>query len=422
MKSSGGFGVISLAGYTLVPSELILALSYLIFLFLRFFRQGRVRSLRLWTGNGSLIINVIVALIVFSCIQGLLNGNDQFLSEFRVSIFSMGLFLLFLNLPLSLQSVRRIVRWWSVLGAFVAGWYILLFFAPNIKMILSANSVSIGTGLPLTMVLFSISTSMAMFLFGVHTRLNLMVFLIGVASVAIRIGSKDIVLAMIGVWISVVAACFFRYGVRPGRYLALIGVLMLTIVGGFGALSSNLKAELLDTFSRRILKLTGVNTSNVLTLEMFLAAGSEKEGLDSGRFEIWRFYLGEAVRGYGLSRKGLGYDPVFRLSESDTISKGKHNIVVYFFYEFGVLAGFLLVLIVARGLFLYFCIPPPSGRTQQLYSYYAIEVGLFGFAFGMLLNSMVGLRVFLPTVAWFCWFSVVVVLRFREMLNDKLET
>ena len=242
-------------------------------------------------------------------------------------------------------------------------------------------------------------------------------FVLSTLAIVIHIGSKPVILGTFVVWGTV-----FLIGLRGGigsfgRIGAATFVVFFGLTSAFMMAPSDMKADLVGKFVSRFFKLSNVVSISEVNLSLLESAGSEGEDVASGRFEIWGAYLGEATKGFGFSRHGFGYDPQIYLAEGETESKGKHNILVYLAYEFGLFAGLAGLFLAGR--FLYVEVGERNIRLVEKLSDRTVaeRITLISYVCAIAIMSMVGLGVFLPPIAFIFWSCVASLCRERDRIN-----
>ncbi len=420
LKSVGGLGTIYLAGFRFVASELVLLSFFALSPIMVMGFPNRERLGRLAPTQYSGLVVLLLMLCVLSLIWGALRRNPLLMTEFRAFFLSVPLFFVFYFVDFSPKAQRlalKMIVW--VLFAFQVLYFVGFFFPGIIEQLVRDPSGS-GPLLGLTCSLATTSYFLAQVVSGTRSFTWTVLFMISTLTVIIHIGFKPVIMGTIVVWATV-----FLIGIRGGAktFGRIWGVTIVVYFGlttAFVLAPSNLKADLVGRFVSRFLKVSNVVSISEINSSLFEVAGSEGEDVGSGRFEIWSLYMRESVKGFGFSRNGFGHDPQIYMTADELKSKGKHNIIVYVAYEFGIFAG--LVAVILLGKFIYVEVFHRNRKWVEEYSYRTEPecIAMVSFVCATISTAMVGTAILMTSVAFVFWFCVAALCKERDRINWAL--
>ena len=191
----------------------------------------------------------------------------------------------------------------------------------------------------------------------------------------------------------------------------------------FGFLPQQVKDYTAYTLASRYLKVEAQQPDQVYEGYEFdaniLEVAKEKD-ISAGRFGIWKFYLTESLKGYGMTPHGFGHETWVDWGTGAAFGKGEHNILVFFAYHCGIIAA--VIMMVAMLYYLFLNMKLLSKIKPGLYGNFdrAELIGIFAFSLSVIGASMVGMVLSNVSLSWFFWFCVAILVKRWSILNATL--
>jgi|GEM_PF-3261614 len=419
LKSIGGWPVFSVLGFTLLGSEL-LVFSFvglgMLYVMERIRRSGRVYF-------GPKIYSPLPFLISLCILSSFIMGvfNDGFLIQFRVMLLPAIFFIVYMNMNISLVWERYFFK--IIVIGLIGLTAISLMDYFGLDYLNSFRGQSFASMIDrrqLTMVtVLTFDVAAAQLLFSRFSLRWLAVLCLSVWSFSLFIYIKSAILAVL-----VSCVVMFYIKVRSNRYGAIkvtMIIFMVVLLGSaiFTKTTKPFRDHVARTVAGRYFK-TDLYASEEFTLH---ALRYDSTGdISSTRFDIWKAYARESLKGYGFAPYGFGYGGIFGI-EVDNQSgyvQGAHNMILFFALNSGVMAALGLTLLIIR--YTYLNMGILSKLRPGLYDQFTREdlIAIFSFTVSIIAGSMVEGSIRNLHVAWTFWFCVAVLLKRWNIMNNSM--
>ncbi|PKP62123.1 hypothetical protein CVT91_00625 [Candidatus Atribacteria bacterium HGW-Atribacteria-1] len=394
VKVYGNFPRLILFNYRFTISEIIIfcfILVYFILLMLKIIKSGKVN---LGPKPAVFYILIIILLIFGSVLIGLFNKNELFFNDFRLMVFTLTLYVIFLNIDLSSRinvNIYNILFYSSIIFTLAN---IITWLKPNFHIISSSNFSNIYT-LTYSVFLFNISLSRIIFKkFSVYYFL-LMFF--SSAIIILNIINKTMVFSLfvsIMLFILMTIYSISKKELKLNKFIIILLIILLSTLA-FTSLSSSIKEDMYEKYKYKYLN---------------IGRGSEGD-LSTGRFDIWKAYLNESIKGLGVSRYGLGYEYTIVVHKMKHINVGEHNILVYFALQFGCISAVCLIFLILMFFYKGFSFFIRHSYNKKVFFEEYQMIGIFIFLVSQISINMTGLRLADVRTAWIFWFLLTILLK-----------
>jgi hypothetical protein len=421
LKEHAIFPAFRVLGWTFLVSE-VLVFGFLFlglfYIFLKVTQTGMISfgskifsTLTLWLIL-AISLNLIISLLFFR--------NPGFIGDLRGVILPFMLFIVFINLDINPLWEKRIFK--SVIFGLIILNIILLmdFFYSDFLSILRAGKDYLGTTyiLIISMLLFNVAAAKLIF-----SKLDirwLLVLLVCFANNLLRIYSKVSVFLLL---VSCTVLIYFysksiRFGWVKGVFYVCIAIFLMYF--SFGFLPQEVKDYTAYTLASRYLKVEdqqAIERYEGYEFEVNILEAIKEKDLSAGRFGIWKFYLEESVKGYGMTPYGFGHDTWVDWGTGVEFGKGEHNILVFFAYHCGMIAAVIMMVAILYYLFLNMKLL--SKIKPGLYGNFdrAELIGIFAFSVSVIGASMIGMVLTNVSLSWFLWFTVAILVKRWSILD-----
>lgn len=421
LKEEAVFPAFRVIGWSFLVSE-VLVFGFLFlglfYIFLKVTQTGMIffgskifSTLTMWLIL-AISLNLFTSLLFFR--------NPGFLGDLRGVILPFMLFIVFINLDINPLWEKRIFK--SVISGLIILSIILLidFFYADFLTPVRAGKDYLGTTyiLIISMLLFNVAATKLIF-----TKFSirwLFVLLICFANNVLRFSSKVSIFILF-----VSCGVLFYFYSRSTRFWMV--KLLFFICGGisllylaFGFLAQEVKDYTAYTLASKYLKVEQQHAGKVYEGYEFdvniLKAVKEKD-LSAGRFGIWKFYLKESMKGYGMTPQGFGHDIWVDWGTGAAFGKGEHNILVFFAYHCGIFAAVIMMVAILYYIFLNMKLL--SRIKPGLYGNFDRDelIAIFAFSVTVIGVSMIGMVLSNVSLSWFLWFSVAILVKRWSILD-----
>jgi hypothetical protein len=421
LKEHAVFPAFRFFGWTFLVSEILVFIFLVLGFFYFFVKVSQTGEISF----GSKILSTLTFWLILAISLNLLTSilffrNPGFLGDLRGVILPCTLFIVFTSLDINPLWEKRIFRF-VISGLIILNIILLIdFFYPDLLTYVRAGKDYSGTTyiMIISMLLFNVAA--AKLFFSKFSIRWLLVFGICLVNNALRFSSK---VSMFILLISCAVLIYFysqkaRFGWIKALFFICATISLMYL--SFGFLPQEAKDYAAYIFASRYLKVESQKAGAVYEGYEFdvdiLEAIKEKD-LSAGRFGIWKFYVKESLKGYGMTPHGFGHDTWVDWGTGVEFGKGEHNILVFFAYHCGIIAAGIMMVAIVYYIFLNMKL---LSRTKPgLYGNYEREelIGIFAFSVSVIGVSMIGMVLSNVSLSWFFWFCVAILVKRWSILN-----
>jgi len=393
-KNLGGFGSVKIVSYTFTFSEIIIFL--FIFFYIIFLIAKTIVTTKINLGSKPSVPFILLFLFLFfiSVLIGMINSNEELLTHLRTMGYTLSLYVIFLNIKFSNYQKRNIFNLLVVYSIIFTVISFFSFWYPIVYAILPAYFHNYNT-LIFAILLFCISFSKI-----IYEKFSLLWFILTFLSFLTLVIHTFYKSTIFGLFVSILAILLMSYfqsrikiKLKYIFYIFIIFLFFSILIGQ----NHGLRNYMIDMAKHR-----------------FLNIGRGKyieEDLSTGRFEIWKNYLIESIKGYGIAPQGFGHETKMEVLNIVYTNKGAHNIIVYFAYHVGFISAICLLILILMFFIKGFRILKNIKYCKNLlFKEYEI-VALFSFLISQFAMNMVSLRIMDARYAWMFWFLIVLLIK-----------
>jgi len=405
IKYLGKFPAIRIMGYTFTFSEIIIfsfIFFYIIFLILKTITTAKID---LGPKPAVPFILLFLFFFFFSLLFGIINSNKRLLFHFRTMGYTLSLYIIFLNIKFSNSQKKNIFNLLLINSIIFTIISFFSFFYPNIFSFLPTTFNNYNT-LIFAILLFSISFSKI--IYENFSLLWCILALLSFLTLIIHIYFKSTVF---GLFISIIAILLMSYSQNRIKIKLKYIIYIFFIVAFFIILISqnhSLKNYMTDMARYRYLNIGRGEYA--------------EEDLSTGRFDIWKGYLLQSAKGFGIAPQGFGNESKIEVYDKIFTDPGVHNIIVYFAYHVGFISAICLLILMVMFSIKGFRISKNIKYCKNLvFKEYEI-IGSFAFVISQFAMNMGSLRVMDARYAWIFWFFIAFLIKEWNRLSCNYQS
>jgi len=431
MKSVGGFLTVDILGFRFLLSEIVVYSFSALGIYHLFLRSMRYsKKIVLAPKAYSPLPGILFLLICLSCIMGF--HNPWFLMMFRKVLLPVGFFVVCMNVGISPRSERGFFS--IVVFGGIALSAISLIHSMGLGSLINITwkqpFIAMDLRLVTVLTVFSLNVATAKLLFSRFSLKWLSVFLLCVANLFYNITLKSDVSAFL------ISCVIMLYIKAKSTYLGKTKVMIVALGTGMLAyimfvnivpvlpLPKDIPNEI--SFGDYVARKVGwryfkIDITSADEFNLKRAIFAAEADISSTRFAIWKAYMRESLKGFGIAPYGFGHGGVCGM-EVDEVRKGDvqgaHNIRIVFALNSGLLAALILTLLIMR--YVYLNTTVLSKLRPGIYIQFGQEelIALFAFSISIIGISMFEGSIHNIHVACTFWFCVAVLLKRWDLLKD----
>jgi len=417
LKSTGGLTVVNVFGFTFLISEILIY---------AFIGVGILYVLEKIRRSGTISFGpkaffplplLIFTLILVSFFAGI--SNSGFLIQVRRMLLPPLFYLIIINIDISdiweKKYFEILVIGFIGLTAislldFFGLDHVFSFRKPQLVDRFGFRQLTMLTILPF-------NVAVAKLLFSKFSFKWLAISILCMSNIVLRLDLKS---CFVGLLISCVFLFYFkiefsRSGFKKVAIIASSVILIIVII--FSITPIQFKNKMARVVAWRYFQ-ADIYTAEEFEISIFRSALTKD--LSRTRFDVWKIYLIESLKGYGFAPYGFAYGDIFGLKIYEYgYTQGPHNLLVFFAFNSGILTALLLLALIIR--YTYVNMLALTRAAPGSYRQFNREelIAVFCFSVSIIGTSMVEGSIRNLHVAFTFWLCVAILTRRSSILKTN---
>lgn len=404
MDNMGNILSINIMGYYFLFSDIII-FSFIFFSIIYLIVKMMITNkINLGPKPAVPFTSLFIFLFFLSLLFGIINSNNGFFSHFREMGYTLSLYIIFLNIKFSNIQKKNIFTLLLINSIIFTIISFFSFFYPSVFNFLPPY-VSNENTLIFAILLFNISFSKI-----IYEKFSILWSMLALLSFLTLIFHIFIKGPVFGLFISIITILLMVYSQKRIKIKLKYIIYIFLIIAFFLIWISQ------DNNLRNYM----INTARYRYLNIGRGKYMEQD-LSTGRFDIWKEYLLQSAKGFGIAPQGFGHEITIKMYGTDRINKGAHNIIVYYAYHVGYISAICLLILILMFFIKGFRILKNIKFSKNLlFKEYEI-VGSFAFVISQFAMNMGSLRIEEARYAWTFWFLIVFLIKEWNKLSSNYE-